>query len=126
MIEKQTKELAVERSKSKQLEDKLRELGTKFMNTQNMAIIAPEIAVPKFKMPKPDRSQWEIRQQTIGINLISRLSRNSDTVHKALVNLFMTRKNIRTFTDTLAWLVDLGTKPIDWDKFEQWLEIIYL
>merc|ERR1719436_893533 len=136
LMQSQTKE-AQERSRAQRAEERAKELEAKFMkekalrqnmefqirNEAMMAETATKMATINFKMPKRNRSMEEIRHHTIGHQYISISFRNQPTiVQQALLNLFLVRRNLRNFTEALAWLISLKTQPTDWAKFQHWLE----
>ena len=84
------------------------------------SIINPQ----SFKMPKRDRINEELRHLAIGKNVILTLGQNLPiNAQQALMKEFVVRKNVSNFESALAWLTFLKTQHIDWNNFEQWLEI---
>ena len=87
------------------------------------SIINPQ----SFKMPKRDRINEELRHLAIGKNVILTLGQNLPiNAQQALMKEFVLRKNVSNFESALAWLTLLKTQHIDWNNFEQWLEIFCL
>ena len=87
------------------------------------SIINPQ----SFKMPKRDRINEELRHLAIGKNVILTLGQNLPiNAQQALMKEFVLRKNVSNFESALAWLTFLKTQHIDWNNFEEWLELFCL
>ena len=87
------------------------------------SIINPQ----SFKMPKRDRINEELRHLAIGKNVILTLGQNLPiNAQQALMKEFVVRKNVSNFESALAWLTFLKTQHIDWNNFEEWLELFCL
>ena len=87
------------------------------------SIINPQ----SFKMPKRDQINEELRHLAIGKNVILTLGQNLPiNAQQALMKEFVVRKNVSNFESALAWLTLLKTQHIDWNNFEEWLELFCL
>ena len=87
------------------------------------SIINPQ----SFKMPKRDQINEELRHLAIGESVILTLGQNLPiNAQQALMKEFVVRKNVSNFESALAWLTLLKTQHIDWNNFEEWLELFCL
>ena len=125
--EKAIEELSQQRLRAQHAEQRAANYEELLKTFQFDNMPTPTINPTSFKMPKPDRIKEELRHLAIGENTILSLGQNLPiNVQKALMKEYVLREHVSNFESALAWLTFLKTQHIDWNNFEQWLEILCL
>ena len=125
--EKAIEELSQQRLRAQHAEQRAANYEELLKTFQFDNMPTPTINPTSFKMPKPDRIKEELRHLAIGENTILSLGQNLPiNVQKALMKEYVLRGHVSNFESALAWLTFLKTQHIDWNNFEQWLEILCL
>ena len=125
--EKAIEELNQQRLRAQHAEQRAANYEERLKTFQFDNMPTPTIHPTSFKMPKRDRIKEELRHLAIGENTILSLGQNLPiNVQKALMKEYVLRDNVSNFESALAWLTFLKTQHIDWNNFEQWLEIFCL